>query len=219
MGAIPDTFDEMIERCRQSLEDQPKDELIAMTFSSLEMLCSQNGEWEKLVRLLDVRLSLEKIPHVRQEVFGDLMHIYEEELHQKQLAFLTACRAFRENMEDEALRMKLESLAEFGFAIEPFGERTFLVRAVPALLADRNWSEVLRDLLDSSHGEAEWVERVAVTMACHSAVRAGQVMTDPEMRAMIKELEQVALPHSCPHGRPTMIYLSLSQLNSEFGRT
>jgi DNA mismatch repair protein MutL len=117
------------------------------------------------------------------------------------------------------LTTKLESLAEFGFAIEPFGERTFLVRTVPALLADRNWSEVLRDLLDSSGGQTDWVERVAVTMACHSAVRAGQVMTDQEMRAMIKELEQVSLPHSCPHGRPTMIYLSLNQLNSEFGRT
>ncbi len=117
------------------------------------------------------------------------------------------------------LTTKLESLAEFGFAIEPFGERTFLVRTVPALLADRKWSEVLRDILDSSHGQADWVERVAVTIACHSAVRAGQVMTDPEMRAMIKELEQVSLPHSCPHGRPTMIYLGLNQLNSEFGRT
>jgi DNA mismatch repair protein MutL len=117
------------------------------------------------------------------------------------------------------LTAKLENLAEFGFSLEPFGERTFLVRTVPALLADRNWSEVLRDLLDSSHGQTDWVEQVAVTMACHGAVRAGQVMTDQEMRAMIKELEQVSLPHSCPHGRPTMIYLSLNQLNSEFGRT
>jgi tetratricopeptide (TPR) repeat protein len=118
MGTVPDTFDEMVERCRRSLEDQPKDELIAMTFSSLEMLCRQNGEWEKLVRLIDVRLSLEKIPHVRQELFGDLMRIYEEELDQKQLAFLAACRAFRENMEDEVLRQKLESLAEETDSIE-----------------------------------------------------------------------------------------------------
>jgi len=118
MGAFTDTFEEMIDRCRRSLQDQPKDELIAMTFSSLEMLCRQNGEWDKLVKLLDVRLSLEKGPHVRQEVFGDLMRIYEEELGQKQLAFLTACRAFRENMEDEVLRMKLESLAEETDSVE-----------------------------------------------------------------------------------------------------
>ena len=118
MGAFPDTFDEMVERCRRSLEDQPKDELIAMTFSSLEILCRQNGEWEKLVRLIDVRLTLEKMPHVRQELFGELMRIYEEELDQKQLAFLAACRALRENMEDEPLRLKLESLAEETDSVE-----------------------------------------------------------------------------------------------------
>ena len=118
MGAFPDTFDEMVERCRRSLEDQPKDELIAMTFSSLEILCRQNGEWEKLVRLIDVRLTLEKMPHVRQELFGELMRIYEEELDQKQLAFLAACGALRENMEDEPLRLKLESLAEETDSVE-----------------------------------------------------------------------------------------------------
>ena len=73
MGAIPDTFEEMVDRCRRSLEEQPRDELIAMTFSSLEMLCRQNGEWDKLVRLLDARLSLEKMPHVRQELFGEFL--------------------------------------------------------------------------------------------------------------------------------------------------
>jgi tetratricopeptide (TPR) repeat protein len=118
MGAIPDTFEEMIERCRMSLQDQPKDELIAMTFSSLEMLCKQNGEWDKLVKLLDVRLSLEKMPHVRQELFGELMRIYEEELDQKEMSFLTACRALKENMEDEALRLKLEQFAEETDSVE-----------------------------------------------------------------------------------------------------
>jgi len=118
MGAISDTFEEMIERCRVSLEDQPKDELIAMTFSSLEMLCKQNGEWDKLVKLLDVRLSLEKSSHVRQELFGELVRIYEEELDQKQMAFLTACRAFKENMEDEVLRSKLENLADATDSVE-----------------------------------------------------------------------------------------------------
>lgn len=118
MGVIPDTFEEIVDRCRRSLQEQPKDELIAMTFSSLELLCRQNSEWDKLARLLDARLSLEKIPHVRQEVFGELMRVYEEELGQQQLAFLAACRAFRENMEDESLRLKLESLAEQTDSVE-----------------------------------------------------------------------------------------------------
>jgi tetratricopeptide (TPR) repeat protein len=118
MGVIPEQFEEIVERCRRSLEEQPRDELIAMTFSSLEMLCRQNGEWDKLVRVLDARLSLEKMPHVRQELFGELMRIYEEELDQGPLAFLAACRAYRENMEDESLRLKLEGLAEQTDSVE-----------------------------------------------------------------------------------------------------
>lgn len=61
-------------------------------------------------------------------------------------------------------------------------------------------------------------EKIAISMACHSAVRAGQVLVEDEMREMVRQLEQVAMPHTCPHGRPTMIHLSLGQLEREFGR-
>jgi len=111
-----------------------------------------------------------------------------------------------------------EKLSEFGFAIEPFGERTFLVRAVPAPLAGQDWRGVIRELLDSSGGEG-WGERLVVSIACHSAVRAGQVLSSDEMREMVRRLEQVSLPHTCPHGRPTLIHLSLAQLEREFGRS
>ena len=56
-------------------------------------------------------------------------------------------------------------------------------------------------------------------MACHSAVRAGQALTDDEMRELMRQLEQSAIPNTCPHGRPTMIHLSSGQLKKEFGRT
>jgi DNA mismatch repair protein MutL len=111
----------------------------------------------------------------------------------------------------------LEKLSEFGFAIEPFGERTFLVRAVPAPLAGQDWRGVIQELLDG--GGEDWQEGLAISIACHSAVRAGQVLTSDEMREMVRKLEQAALPHSCPHGRPTMIHLSLAQLEREFGRS
>ncbi|MBA7708338.1 DNA mismatch repair protein MutL [subsurface metagenome] len=118
----------------------------------------------------------------------------------------------------ESLKAQYEKLAEFGFSIEPFGEGTFLVRAVPALLAGRDWPGMTRELLDSGGGEG-WEERMVISMACHSAVRAGQVLTSDEMREMVRKLEQTALPHTCPHGRPTMIHLSLGQLAREFGRS
>jgi len=121
----------------------------------------------------------------------------------------------------EVLKSRYEDLAEFGFSIEPFGDRTYIVRAVPLLLHNKDWVGMLRQLLDSlfEGDRTNWVERVAMSMACHSAVRAGQTLTDDEMRELVRQLEQTALPHTCPHGRPTMIRLSSGQLEKEFGRS
>jgi DNA mismatch repair protein MutL len=123
--------------------------------------------------------------------------------------------------QDELLRARCAGLAEFGFNIEPFGNRTFLVRAVPGLLHDKDWAGMIRELLDSL-GEVDqegWITAVTRTMACHSAVRAGQSLTDVEMRALVRQLEKAENPHACPHGRPTMIHLSSSKLKNEFRRT
>jgi len=75
--------------------------------------------------------------------------------------------------------------------------------------------------LDSLSGgdEGDWIEKIAISIACHSAVRAGQELTADEMRELIRQLEQVATPHTCPHGRPIMIRLSSEQLRREFGRS
>ena len=122
--------------------------------------------------------------------------------------------------QDEILRSHYEGLTEFGFSIEPFGDRTYLVRAVPALLHNRDWAAILREILDSISGgdKGDWAERVTISLACHSAVRAGQTLTDDEMRQLVRELEQTKVPNTCPHGRPTMIHLSSKQLGREFGR-
>lgn len=119
------------------------------------------------------------------------------------------------------LECRQEDLAAFGFSIEPFGNRTFLVRAIPRLLYRKNWQEVIMELVDSVSGkETEYFrEKLAVSIACHSAVRAGKVLADSEMRELIQQLERVKLPHSCPHGRPTMIRLDFQQLEKEFRRT
>jgi len=123
--------------------------------------------------------------------------------------------------QEAILKSRYQDLAEFGFAIEPFGDRTFLIRALPALIHDKDWAGMLRELLDSlSRGDkSDWAEGVTITMACHGAVRAGQSLADAEMRELLRQLEQCATPHTCPHGRPTMIHLSSSQLKREFGRT
>ncbi len=121
----------------------------------------------------------------------------------------------------EILKSCLDNLAEFGFTLEPFGERTFLVRAVPSLVAGDNWAGMLRELLDTLSGEARgrWEEKIVALIACHGAVRSGQALSDEEMRALVRQLEQTANPHTCPHGRPTVVKLSAAQLEREFGRS
>ena len=114
------------------------------------------------------------------------------------------------------LKAHAAELADFGFNLEAFGNHTFLVRAIPSVLRDRDWSAMLRESLDSLSDN--WAENLAVTLACHSAIRAGKVLSDVEMRELVKQLEQTSLPNTCPHGRPTMIQMSLQRLLKEFGR-
>ena len=122
--------------------------------------------------------------------------------------------------QDEILKSCYQELAEFGFSLEPFGARTYLVRAVPHLISQDSWAVMLRELLDSLSGEARsnWEEKIVASIACHGAVRSGQVLSDDEMRELVRQLEQTANPHTCPHGRPTMIHLDSRQLEKEFGR-
>ncbi|MDZ4230353.1 MAG: DNA mismatch repair protein MutL, partial [Dehalococcoidales bacterium] len=121
--------------------------------------------------------------------------------------------------QDATLKSGYLSLVESGFTLEPFGERTYLVRRIPALLHRKDWAGMLSELLDTPADNHDWTEKIAMTMACHSAVRAGQTLSDDEMRALLRQLEQAALPNTCPHGRPTMIHLDSGQLEREFGRS
>lgn len=112
-------------------------------------------------------------------------------------------------------------LGEFGFAIEPFGQRSYLVRAVPAMLNNTNLAEAVKELLDEVGSEQDMTKRdikAAQSLACHSAIRAGQSLDQDEMRSLIKQLEHTSSPRTCPHGRPTMVHLSSAQLKKEFGR-
>ena len=123
--------------------------------------------------------------------------------------------------EEETLRTSEEFLTEFGFTIEPFGNRSYVIRAIPALMARANIIEVMTALLDnlaSREGPNPWEEKIAQSLACHGAIRGGQQLSHEEMRELIKQLEQTKQPRACPHGRPTMIHLSSRQLEKEFGR-
>ncbi len=112
-----------------------------------------------------------------------------------------------------------QDLQEYGFTIEPFGGRSYLVRTVPAVLSRIDWLSAVREFLDDpTRRDAERNEAITKTLACHGAVRSGQSLTDEEMRSLIRQLEQAQDPYHCPHGRPTLLHLSTRQLEREFGR-
>ncbi|MSQ22751.1 MAG: DNA mismatch repair endonuclease MutL [Dehalococcoidia bacterium] len=114
-----------------------------------------------------------------------------------------------------------ETLASYGFQGEPFGESTYLLRGVPNGLKDARPEGLLGELLDllsQARDPAQANDSVAASIACHSAVRAGDTLSHEEMVALVRQLEGAESPHTCPHGRPTMLHLSANSLEREFGR-
>jgi DNA mismatch repair protein MutL len=116
-----------------------------------------------------------------------------------------------------------ETLAGLGFVVEPFGSATVLLRAVPSMLRAADPAQALLAILDEAAegGEPLARERDArlIASVCkQAAVKAGQVLSQPEMQELVRQLEASSAPRTCPHGRPTMIHLSAAMLEREFGR-
>jgi len=119
------------------------------------------------------------------------------------------------------LEANLDHLAGFGFDVIPFGGATFLVKRVPASLTGQSILPAILEMVDAALKGGEgfsWEDQALVTLACHTAIRAGQTLSHDEMRDLVRQLESSSLPHTCPHGRPTIIHLSQAQLEKEFGR-
>jgi len=114
-------------------------------------------------------------------------------------------------------------LRQLGFDVDSFGRNAFVVRALPAVLAgarpDDALHEVAAALGDAGVPVAGEVEQAVVRVICkRAAVKAGRVLTLEEMEGLLRSLERCAGPRTCPHGRPTMVRLTVEQLAREFGR-
>jgi DNA mismatch repair protein MutL len=114
-------------------------------------------------------------------------------------------------------------LQHFGFDVEEFGPNTFQVRAMPALFLGSDPSVALRALVedfeeDESPLQNEIEAKLAARVCKRMAVKAGQALSNEEQRALLHDLEACDSPRTCPHGRPTMIHLSVDMLERQFGR-
>jgi DNA mismatch repair protein MutL len=125
--------------------------------------------------------------------------------------------------DSDLLGEQLETLRGLGFDIEEFGGRTYRVRSVPSLLSGLAPAQALEAVVtefeeDETPLLKETEARLAARVCKRAAVKAGQVLSLPEQERLLRDLENCRSPRTCPHGRPTMIHLSVEALERQFGR-
>lgn len=128
------------------------------------------------------------------------------------------------NIKEELLLLEhMRQFEKMGFEIEPFGSKEYSIHAVPANLYGLTGELLFRELLDSLEREKAgqdldiFVDRLA-TMACKAAVKGNHEMSRQEADRLIDELLKLDNPYHCPHGRPTIVSMSKTELERKFKR-
>jgi DNA mismatch repair protein MutL len=127
--------------------------------------------------------------------------------------------------ESALLKEHLEEFGRLGFDLEPFGGNAFALKAVPRLLGDAEAERLVRDVVGEIAlvGKSGLVEdahdEVFAVMACHSVIRANQSLSQPQIEALLRDMDRVDFKAHCPHGRPVMKRLSLNEVERMFKRT
>jgi DNA mismatch repair protein MutL len=122
------------------------------------------------------------------------------------------------------LREHLGDLRKLGMYVEEFGGGTFVIKAVPALMVGGDYQRLLVDILDEvkSHGKSTQLDKLRdellSVMACHPAIKVHRKLSIQEMEGLIRDLFACRMPHSCPHGRPTIIRFSMAEIQRMFKR-
>ncbi|MGQ9919766.1 MAG: DNA mismatch repair endonuclease MutL [Desulfobacca sp.] len=117
----------------------------------------------------------------------------------------------------------LNTLQEVGLELEPFGGSTFLVRALPACLAQQEGATVvsglIAELAPAKDGEeAELRRQLHLTLACRGAIKAGQPLRPADMQQLLAQLDELSISSHCPHGRPLWRLLTFGEIRQNFRR-
>ena len=118
---------------------------------------------------------------------------------------------------------QIELLIRMGFEIEEFGENTIRVKSIPALFSNVDPLSLIKtcveDFEEDENPLGNELEKKIIARICkRSAVKSGQILSHEEQLQLVSDLERCETPRSCPHGRPTMIHLSVDLLERQFGR-
>jgi len=121
----------------------------------------------------------------------------------------------------ELAAASLEELSVYGFEVEPFGPRSVRVTAVISTLADRDVAGAFRDALSAIKGSDPGhrrEDRILATIACHSAVKMGDKLSQPEMERLVHDWLTCRLPATCPHGRSICYRIGLNEVARKLDR-
>ncbi|MBI2136475.1 DNA mismatch repair endonuclease MutL [Candidatus Woesearchaeota archaeon] len=120
------------------------------------------------------------------------------------------------------LKENLSLFLKLGFNLEEFGNNTFVVRAVPVLLGKIYTKEFLKDVINEAANAIKltdkFIEHKIATKACRASIKAGDNLTLPQMNDLLKRLANCENPFNCPHGRPTIINMTLYEFEKKFKR-
>jgi DNA mismatch repair protein MutL len=123
------------------------------------------------------------------------------------------------------LRDHLAVLTRLGVGLSEFGERTFLLDALPPFVKGSNPRQFVLELVDELKAAGQEVnslrlgEHVVAKTVCRHAVKANDPLAGPELENLVNDLRGCAMPYTCPHGRPTLIEMNFRELEKKFGRT
>ena len=125
----------------------------------------------------------------------------------------------------DAIDNNAELLASLGIELAPFGPKSYAVQAFPTLLAKASPAAFVQDLIDllvaksGSLNAEDLLDEVLSMTACKAAIKAGQKLTDSEIQQLLADRARYESTTRCPHGRPTTITFSVSELEKQFKRT
>lgn len=192
-------------------EARPKHRLIGQLFKTYWLI-----EYENNLFIMDQHAAHEKVMYEKLMKQYEKREILSQQIHPPLVISVNP-------VEQEALRKNMDFFEQMGFQIESFGGNEYMLRAVPLETYGLAAQDIFIDFVDSLTEEGNhlnmdlFIYKIA-TMACKAAVKGNMKLSFTEADALIDQLLQLDNPYNCPHGRPTIIAMTETELEKKFRR-
>lgn len=192
-------------------EARPKHRLIGQLFKTYWLI-----EYENNLFIMDQHAAHEKVMYEKLMKQYEKREVLSQQIHPPLVISVNP-------VEQEALRKNMDFFEQMGFQIESFGGNEYMLRAVPLETYGLAAQDIFIDFVDSLTEEGNhlnmdlFIYKIA-TMACKAAVKGNMKLSFAEADALIDQLLQLDNPYNCPHGRPTIIAMTETELEKKFRR-